>query len=100
MKKLLWVFAALMIVHAGKVQAQIASFNFSATTAGVTNWTNVVGNPSRQVVSATASGLTISSVATANWAPRDTLSSANGIGVWPGTYFPPDVMTNDWFVDN
>lgn len=99
--KQIFVTTLILFMLAGHLNAQVlASFSFSKTPVSVSGWTNIAGNPSRQVLTATAGGLTLTSVNTANWAPRDTTSSANNFGDWPGVFFPPDVMSNDWFVDN
>ena len=98
MKKLLWIFAALLFVHAGKLRAQIASFNFSLASQPVTNWTNIYGNPAATVCSGTSSGITVSSIATSNWAPYSNgYCASDGGGAPNGTFFPPAVMLNHWF---
>jgi len=100
MKKLLWVFAVLLFGCAGKLQAQSsASFNFSAGTQTISGWTNVPGDPSTGVRSATSNGITVSSVATANWAPlAGTGAAFDNIGSSGGTFFSPSaVMLNHWF---
>src|SRR5580698_7599602 len=87
----------LMVLSVAPVQAQLASFNFSAAPVAVTGWTNLSGNPATAVSTATANGITVSSVATANWSPFTTDSSSyNGFGAWPGTYFPSAVMSDGW----
>ncbi|HTI94745.1 MAG TPA: hypothetical protein VL727_29340, partial [Puia sp.] len=100
MKKLLWVFAVLLFGCAGKLQAQSsASFNFSAGAQVISGWTNVSGDPSTGVRSATSNGITVSSVATANWAPlAGTGAAFDNIGSAGGTFFSPSaVMLNHWF---
>jgi hypothetical protein len=80
--------------------AQTVSFNFSASAMSVSGWVNVSGDPSTGVRSVTANGVTVSSVATANWSPYSGVSAQNGNGSYPGVYFPPQVMSNNWFQYN
>ena len=100
MKKFYWILLLTAICATSQLQAQIASFNFSAAAAPVTGWTNLAGNASASVLTATAGGITISSVATANWAPFDGTCAINGYGAYPGTYFPVGVMSNGWYQYN
>jgi hypothetical protein len=80
-----------------RLQAQLVSFNFSAAASVTSGWTNVAGNPSQAVRQATAGGITISSIATANWqADQNGLTAVNGAGAGGG-FFPTSVMSNDWF---
>jgi len=86
-----------------RVQAQVtSSFNFSAAAVSVSGWTNVSGDPSTGVRSATdaATGISISSVSTANWAPYNGAAAYNGGGMTNGTFFPANVMLNHWFQAN
>src|SRR5579863_670800 len=78
------------------VDAQIVSFNFSATSAPTTGWVNVTGDPSTGVRTVTSNGITISSVATSNWSPYSGMCAGNGNGYYvnPGPYFPSTVMVN------
>src|SRR5882757_2962135 len=84
-----------------RLKAQVtASFNFTAAAASVSGWTNVSGDPSVAVRTATdaSTGITISSVAAGNWAPISGVGSAiNGAGASGGTFFPATVMVNQWF---
>jgi len=97
----LYIIVTLSIFFNSGINAQIASFNFSAAPVAVTGWTNLSGNPAAAIVTATANGVTVSSVAAANWSPYTTDSSAyNGLGAYPGTYFPANVMSNAWFQYN
>jgi len=84
------------------VQAQIASFNFSAGAEVVSGWTNVAGDPHTAVRTATdPSGISISSVSTANWSPTsEGICAYNGNGGYPGVYFPAGVMVADWMQYN
>ena len=100
MKRVLILLIIATIGHAGRLQAQIAAFNFSAAPAAVSGWTNVAGNAADSVITATAGGITISSVATANWSPYAGTCAVNGYGAYPGTYFPVGVMSNGWYQYN
>jgi hypothetical protein len=89
-----------MLVGA-RVMAQSASFNFTAAAASVSGWTNVAGDPSKAVRTVTApSGITLSSVATANWYPDPTGNACayNGSGGPGGVFFPAAVLLNHWYV--
>jgi hypothetical protein len=81
-------------------RAQIAAFNFSATAAPVTGWTNLAGNASDSVIAKTSGGLTLSSVSASYWAPLGGTCGENGEGNYPGTYFPIGVMSSGWFQYN
>ena len=75
-----------------------AKFNFSAGSTSVSGWTNVAGDPATAVRTATdPSGISISSIATANWAPLNSSSAFDGLGASGGTFFPAAVMLNHWF---
>jgi hypothetical protein len=89
--------ALLLVMWGGSAGAQIVSFNFSATSTTWPGWMNVAGDPSQAVQTATANGVTISTVATANWSPYAGISAQNGSGFFPGTYFPARVMASNWF---
>jgi len=82
-----------------ELQAQVsASFNFTAAPVAVSGWTNVSGNPAATVCSATSSsGISISSVGTANWSGLSSNCSYNGGGMTNGTFLPAAVMVNHWF---
>ena len=83
-----------------QLQAQgVSSFNFSKNPSLVSGWTNVAGDPSVSVVTATdaVNHITISSVATTNWVPMNGVCSYDGYGVALGTFFPENVMLNVWF---
>jgi hypothetical protein len=82
-------------------KAQIASFNFSSGSNVVSGWTNIAGDPALGVQTATAGGVTVSSVSTANWSPNSSGNSAfDGYGAYPGTYFPNLVMHDSWIQYN
>lgn len=75
-----------------------AKFNFSLGSASVSGWTNISGDPSTGVRSATSGGITVSSVGTANWVPISGVGSAyDGIGVNTTGFFPGGVLVNHWF---
>ena len=82
MRKIYWILLLAAICTTSHVQAQIASFNFSAAAISVTGWTNLHGNPAAgTAITATANGVTVSSVAAANWSPFTNDScSYNGLG--------------------
>jgi hypothetical protein len=87
----------ISLVSSTQLQAQIVSFSFSAAAASTSGWTNVAGDPATAVRQATAGGITISSIATANWqANQSGLAAVNGVGAGGG-FFPANVMSNDWF---
>jgi hypothetical protein len=100
MKKVLPFLIIVLVGLKGPLQAQTVSFNFSATSDTWSGWVNVTGDPSTGVRSVTANGITVSSVATANWSPYSGISAQNGNGFYPGTYFPAAVMSNNWFQYN
>ena len=82
------------------VNGQSASFNFTAAAATVGGWTNVAGDPHAAVRSVTApSGITINSVATANWYPDPTGNACafNGGGANGSGFFPAAVFINHWY---
>jgi len=83
------------------LMAQTASFNFSAASNPVSGWTNMAGDPSVGIVSATdaATGVSLTSIATANWHPLDN-SAFDGYGAANGTFFPAAVMLNHWYQYN
>jgi hypothetical protein len=99
MNKFLSVLVVFSLGIAMRLHAQTASFNFSLAPQSVgTPWVNIYGNPAGTVCSGTSSGITVSSIATSNWAPYSNGSSAfDGGGASGGTFFPPAVMLNHWF---
>jgi Bacterial Ig domain len=100
MKKVLSLLITVLVGLKGPLHAQTVSFNFSASAISVSGWVNVVGDPSVAVRTATAAGITVSSVATANWSAYEGVAAQNGNGSYPGTYYPPQVMSNNWFQYN
>jgi Big-like domain-containing protein len=98
MNKAIWTL--VLIVSSGYLQAQVVTnFNFSAGSQQVSGWINVAGDPSVAVRTATdpVSGISISSVATANWSPYNGSASYDGGGTAGGSFFPAAVMMNEWF---
>ena len=96
MKRFFWLLL-LTLGCATVSTAQSASFNFTASAHSVSGWTNIAGDPSTAVRTGTASsGITITSVATANWAPDGNCADDAG-GATGGTFFPAAVMVNHWF---
>jgi hypothetical protein len=81
------------------LQAQTSSFNFTAAAVSVSGWTNVPGDPATAIRTATdaATGISISSVSTGNWAGLNNVAAFNGGGMTTGTFFPAAVMANHWF---
>jgi hypothetical protein len=100
MRKIYWILLLTTCCATSQLQAQIASFNFSAAAVSVTGWTNVAGDPSLAVRTATTGGITVSSVATTNWAQLNGACALNGYGAASGTFFPANVMSNTWFQYN
>ena len=83
--------------------AQTVNFNFSDAPNVVSGWINVHGDPSLAVITATdaTTGISISSVATANWVQYARTNAAyDGGGMTNGTYFPAAVMLDQWFQYN
>ena len=101
MKKTYWIVLLLTCCTGSRLRAQIASFNFSATANVVSGWTNIAGDPYSAAQTATAAGITISSISPANWAPNSNNNCAvNGYGASSGTYFPAAVMSDSWIQYN
>ena len=91
----------LFLLQHGDLRAQLASFNFSSGTNTVSGWTNIHGDPAIGVQGATSGGITITTVATANWSPNSSGNSAvDGFGQFPGSYFPNLVMHDSWIQYN
>ncbi len=103
MKKIIAIVVLISGYSISRVQGQAtSSFNFSATSKPVTGWINVAGDPSIAVRTATdaVTGISISSVATANWVPFNGSSATDAGGMTNGTFFPAAVMQNFWFLNN
>jgi hypothetical protein len=89
----------LLVIGASRLTAQTTvSFNFSLASQPVAGWINVAGDPLTGVLVGTdaTSGISISSVASADWATSDG-NAADGLGAAGGTFFPAAVMLNHWF---
>jgi hypothetical protein len=97
MKRLLLLLLLFALV--GTLQAQIAAFNFSLNAQVETGWTNVAGDPSVAVRSATAGGITVSSISRSNWQSDSYGAAVDDVGT-AGVYFTPWVMRNDWYQYN
>lgn len=94
-KKIFLGMLLLLLVARG--QAQTASFNFSLSSQPVTGWVNVAGDPSTAVRTGVSAGITVSSVATVNWAQYNGAAAFDGGGVGTASFFPAAVMANMWF---
>jgi Bacterial Ig domain len=100
MKKIFWILFLIGGYSGGQLQAQTVSFNFSLASQSVSGWINVHGDPSTGVRTATdgTTGISLSSIAMANWVPLSGTGSAyDGLGQTGGTFFPSGVMLNHWF---
>lgn len=98
MSKTLFLLLLSCLAVVGSLKAQSANFNFSVTAAAVSGWTNVVGDPSLSVVTASSNGITISSVATGNWSQYNGASAYNGVGESGGnSVFAAGVLSNHWY---
>lgn len=100
MKRLLSSLLLLAVLATQRSVAQIASFSFAGPDSAP-GWTNISGDPALGVQTATAGGVTLSSVATANWSPNSNGNCAYNYGGASGaSYFPPAVMNNSWIQYN
>ncbi|HEV2481011.1 MAG TPA: Ig-like domain-containing protein [Puia sp.] len=100
LRRSLSLFVLLALASANSAVAQLASFSFGGPST-VSGWTNLPGDPYSAVQTATASGITISSISTGNWAPNGVPSSEyNAGGASAGVYFPAGVMANGWLQYN
>jgi len=97
MKRILFILWAFLSACVGFAQAQTVSFNFTAAPVTVSGWTNISGDPATGTRSGTASGISVTSIGTANWAGYNGSAAFNGGGVSNGTFFPSGVMANQWF---
>lgn len=99
MKRSFRLLAVLLLGIGPMAGAQTTtSFNFSNSAHVISGWTNVAGDPSTAVRSATApSGIAISSVATANWSPYGGGSASDGGGENSNGIFPATVLYNHWY---
>jgi hypothetical protein len=104
MKRSLWTLLFLTGLGSfDKSLAQTVSFNFSNSPNSVSGWINMHGDPSLAVITATdgTTGISISSVSTANWVQYNHANAAyDGGGETNGTFFPAAVMVDQWFQYN
>jgi len=97
MKRTFWFLVLTTIVACASAQTTV-SFNFSLGANLVSGWINVSGDPSVAIRGGVdpVSGISISSIAPANWHPSD-VSAADGYGASGGTFFPAAVMLDHWY---
>jgi hypothetical protein len=96
MKRLLPLLLLLAVIGMQRSTAQIASFSF-ASQSTVSGWTNLPGDPHNGAQTATAGGITISSISASNWVPNTVPSNVyNFGGASSTTYFPTVVMQDTW----
>ena len=101
MKRIVWII--FLVFGASRLSAQtVVSFYFSfspPTSSGiVAGWINLHGDPSVNVLTATdpVTGISISSIGTANWFPNGDASAGDGIGVPNASYFPWPILGSSW----
>jgi hypothetical protein len=88
----------VLTLNLTRVTAQSASFNFTASPHTLSGWTNVAGDPSLAVLTVTdPSGITVNSVATANWSQYGDQASYDGLGENVNGFFPGAVLVNHWY---
>src|SRR5580704_5972353 len=108
MRKICWILILTVFGGAFRTEAQVTplvNFQFTLNPTAweggpVSGWVNVQGDPSKSVISVTdgVSGITISSVATANWYSSDGACAVDRAGDSAGgTYFPPLIMIDRWY---
>lgn len=100
--KLLLTLLTLLAIGSHSNAQVLASFSFSQnSTAGYgwsdAGWTNVFGDPYTGVRSATANGITISSISTSNWVTNNSACAEDAISVSGQTYFPEHIMRCHWY---
>ena len=96
MKRLLALLLLLLGAGVLRCTAQIASFSFAGPST-VSGWTNISGDPHSGAQSATANGITVSSISASNWVPNSVPSNVYNFGGATGaSYFPANVMANTW----
>jgi hypothetical protein len=87
-----------MLGIAANSRGQTASFSFSAGSHPLSGWTNVTGDPSVSVITvADPSGITVNSVAIANWSQFGDQASFDGLGENVNGFFPGAVLVNHWY---
>ena len=105
MKKVLFLLLPLItVLFSLQSTAQIASFSFSLNSTSASygwndpGWTNVYGDPYTGVRTATAGGITITSINVLNWSTNTNNTCASDLmGASGGTYFPANVLRNYWY---
>jgi hypothetical protein len=103
MKKIGLALLVMNLFVIGKLRSQIlASFSLSQNaTSGYgysdAGWTNVHGDPLSGVRTATANGITISSVSTTNWVSDNSACAEDGVGSSPGVFFPTHILACHWY---
>jgi hypothetical protein len=103
MKKIGWMLLMINGVMISQLRSQtLASFSLSQNaTSGYgysdAGWTNVHGDPLSGVRTATANGITISSVSTANWVSNGGACAEDGVGSSPGVFFPTHILACHWY---
>src|SRR5579864_6586340 len=97
-KKPIWICLAVMLGITASSRGQTASFSFSAGSHPLSGWTNVTGDPSVAVVTVSdPSGITVNSVAIANWSQFGDQASFDGLGENINGFFPGTVLFNHWY---
>jgi hypothetical protein len=101
MKKGIWLL--LLIIGFTRLSAQnVVSFRFSfnppSSSDFVAGWIPLSGDPSQAVITASdpTTGISISSVNTANWFPNGDVCAGDGIGVVNASYFPWPILGSGW----
>ncbi len=95
----------ILTVNAAPITvSSTAKFAFTNAATGISGWNELAGAPHAAVISKTdaSTGITVSSVATAQWNPVNygsNMSSFNG-GVTNGTVQPASVVKCNWFTYN
>ncbi len=80
------------------VTPQSAYFNFSTASKIISGWSNMYGSPNSAIVTAKSNNITMSSVATGNWAPYNGITSYDGNGVNAAGFFAnAAISVNNWF---
>ncbi|MBN9381984.1 MAG: hypothetical protein J0H74_14550 [Chitinophagaceae bacterium] len=99
-RRIMLLAGLICLCSAVRLKAQVtASFNFSQGPQNVSGWINLHGNPASAPITGTdpSTGITVSSIAAANWASYTGNSTADAGGATGGTFFPAAVMLNHWF---
>jgi hypothetical protein len=98
MNRLFWL-AVILFGCINQGLAQTVSFNFSQGSQPVSGWVNAYGDPSSAVITTTdpTTGISVSSVATANWSPFGNSAHDGGGASGANPFFPNAVLANHWF---